>query len=173
MPALDTVTERRRRHRPPSLRVVLSVVLFGFSTAGVAATPPRIDAQATVDLPGIEGKNEYTAVVHSGDELSKLMGKEEAAAALIEASAALKTKGIDFDKQVLLVASPPPKLGETPARIEVSQFVEKDGEWLVRWRITYFQLKNQTVLPARRGVLCLIGRTDAPLKFLSPSKSGR
>ena len=107
MPAFCAAT-RYLRHSGPSLRVAIIVVMLGFSTASLAAIPPRIDAQATVDLSGIKAANEYTAVIQSGAELAKLFEVDDAAAALTKANAALKTKEIDFDKQMLLVASPAP-----------------------------------------------------------------
>ncbi len=155
------------------LKVVIVAGVCMFVAASASAAAPQILAQATLDLPGVAGKGAYTAIVRSGRELAQVLAVQQPGAAVETARAALKSGAIDFDKQMLLVASPGTKKGETAAQVAVGEIVEANGELQVRWQVTWFQLNNPDEFPARRGVLCLVTRSDAPVKFLPPAQSGR
>jgi hypothetical protein len=148
------------------------VLIFScLSTLGAAEL--KVDAQGVLDLPRLKATAQIGLVIHDGQELVEFLQAKDDEAAVAEVCAALKIDQIDFDKKMLLVACPAPIAGETPARITILDVIKKDGTFQVRWTEVLFMLNKAEPAPARRACFALVDKSDSPVTFQNPGRSGR
>lgn len=106
--------------------------------------------------------------VGDGEALAKLLQMDGAEKARARAADALHVKGIDFDKQTLLVVSCGPIRGLL--RQDVTGLSVEKGQLTVRWAVTTTLIVEPPVHVAR---LVLVDKFNGKVVFAPPEESAR